>query len=76
VPRPVILLVATRALVSLDDVGFVFSHRKARSNARLLVAAHAHARDVALINVFRVGPTPQPPPAESARLPAEELLLA
>ncbi len=45
-------------------------------HSRRLVAAHAHGRDVALINVFRVGPAPQLPPAESARLPAEELLLA
>ena len=45
-------------------------------HSRRLVAAHAGGRDVALINVFRIGPTPQPPPAESARLPDAELLLA
>ncbi len=45
-------------------------------HSRRLVAAHAPGKDAALINIFRVGPTPEPPPAESARLPAEELLLA
>ena len=45
-------------------------------HSRRLVAAHAPSKDAALINVFRVGPTPEPPPAESARLPAEEILLA
>lgn len=43
--------------------------------ARRLTASYARGGDVALINVFRIGPTPTPPPAESARLPAEELLL-
>ena len=44
-------------------------------HSRRLVARHAPGKDLALINVFRAGPTPEPPPAESARLPAEELLL-
>jgi nitroreductase len=44
-------------------------------HSRRLVATHAPGKDLALINVFRAGPTPEPPPAESARLPAEELLL-
>lgn len=42
--------------------------------ARRLTASYARGEDVALINVFRIGPTPEPPPAESARIPAEELL--
>jgi nitroreductase len=45
-------------------------------HSRRLLATHAPGRDVALINVFRIGPTPEPAPAASARLPAEELLLA
>jgi nitroreductase len=45
-------------------------------HSRRLVSAHAAGGDMALINVFRAGPLPAPPPAESARLPAEELLLA
>jgi hypothetical protein len=45
-------------------------------HARRLLSAHAAGKDVALINVFRIGPTPHPPPPESARLPAGELLLA
>jgi nitroreductase len=45
-------------------------------HARRLLAAHAPGKDVALINVFRIGPTPDPLPPESARLPPAELLLA
>lgn len=44
-------------------------------HARALLATYAGGKDVALINVFRVGPTPDPPPPESARLPPEELLV-
>jgi hypothetical protein len=45
-------------------------------HARRLLGKYAPARDAALINVFRIGPTPKPPPPESARLPPGELLLA
>ena len=45
-------------------------------HSRRLMSAHAPGGDIALINAFRAGPAPEPPPAESARLPAEELLLA
>ena len=46
VPRAVVLLVAARAFVLLDDVGFVLVDREAPRNARLLVPAHPQPIEV------------------------------